>query len=248
MMLKLRLARHGRKRHAYYHIVAADSRAPRDGKYIEQIGVYNPNIDPAYIDIDFDKSLDWLHKGAQPTETVRAILSYKGVLYKKHLLEGVKKGAFDEKVAEERFQKWLQEKEAKIQAKRDKLISDSDALNKTRFEAEIKVKEEKAEALAKKFAVKEEAEEETVAETTADVTEPEAKAEEPVTEEKTEDSAAKVEETTEVTEPEAKAEEPTETKPEAKEEVEPVTEEKVTKETNPEEPKAKEKKEDEPKA
>ncbi len=157
-MLKLRLARHGRKRYAYYHIVAADSRAPRDGKYIEQIGVYNPNTDPAHIEIDFDKSLDWLFKGAQPTETVRAILSYKGVLYKKHLLEGVKKGAFDEKVAEERFQKWLQEKEAKIQAKRDKLLNDEKVSQKQRLEAERKVKEQRAELLAKKYAAKAEAE------------------------------------------------------------------------------------------
>jgi len=248
-MLKLRLARHGRKRHAYYHIVAADSRAPRDGKYIEQIGVYNPNTDPAYIDLDFDKSLDWLYKGAQPTETVRAILSYKGVLYKKHLLEGVKKGAFDEKVAEERFQKWLQEKEAKIQAKRDKLIVESETQKKNRLEAEIKVKEEKAEKLAKKFAAKEdseEAEKETDTEATTDVTEEAvaegekteeaaAKIEEPPTEEK---SDAKEEVKTEepvaekkAEEPAAKTEEPVKEKPEAKEEV-----------------KAEEKKEDEPKA
>ncbi len=220
-MLKLRLARHGRKRHAYYHIVAADSRAPRDGKYIEQIGVYNPNTDPAYIEIDFDKSLDWLFKGAQPTETVRAILSYKGVLYKKHLLEGVKKGAFDEKVAEERFQKWLQEKEAKIQAKRDKLISDSEALKKNRLEAEIKVKEEKAEMLAKKFAAKAEAEKEATEEEVTETVEAEAQGE-----------------------TEAKVEEP---KAEVKTD-EPAVEEKAEKEAKPEEPKAEEKKEDEPKA
>jgi len=181
-MLKLRLARHGRKRHAYYHIVAADSRAPRDGKYIEQIGVYNPNTDPAYIEIDFDKSLDWLFKGAQPTETVRAILSYKGVLYKKHLLEGVKKGAFDEKVAEERFQKWLQEKEAKIQAKREKLLKDVEASQKERLEAETKVKENKAELLAKKYAANEEQEnadtEEAAANEVADAVDSDAKPEE----------------------------------------------------------------------
>lgn len=239
-MLKLRLARYGRKRHAYYHIVAADSRAPRDGKYIEQIGVYNPNTDPAYIEIDFDKSLDWLFKGAQPTETVRAILSYKGVLYKKHLLEGVKKGAFDEKVAEERFQKWLQEKEAKVQSKREKLIKDSESQSKDRFEAEVKVKEAKAEMLAKKFAEKEESEkaeeEEQVSETeeVTDSAEPEAKEEK-----KTEESTPKVEETVDSVEPEVKAEKKAE-----------EPKEKITEEAKPEEPKAEveEKKEDEPKA
>ena len=94
MPVKIRLARHGRKKGPFYHIVAADSRAPRDGRYIERIGIYNPKTNPATIELDFDKSLDWLMKGAQPTDTCRAILSYKGVLYKKHLLEGVKKNAF----------------------------------------------------------------------------------------------------------------------------------------------------------
>jgi len=151
-MLKLRLARHGRKRHAYYHIVAADSRAPRDGKYIEQIGIYDPNTNPAHIEINFDKALDWLFKGAQPTETVRAILSYKGVLYMKHLLEGVKKGAFDEEEAKVKFQKWQQEKEAKIQAKREQLIEVSKTIEKNRLEAEEAVNKVKAEKLSKKFA------------------------------------------------------------------------------------------------
>lgn len=214
-MLKLRLARYGRKRHAYYHIVAADSRAPRDGKYIEQIGVYNPNTDPAYIEIDFDKSLDWLFKGAQPTETVRAILSYKGILYKKHLLEGVKKGAFDEKVAEERFQKWLQEKEAKIQAKREKLIKDSESQSKDRFEAEVKVKEAKAEMLAKKYAAKEESEkveEEQVSETeeVTDSAEPEAKEEK-----KTEEPKEKITEEAKPEEPKAEVKEKKEDEPKA---------------------------------
>ena len=106
----MRLARHGRKRYAYYHIVVADSRAPRDGRFIERIGSYNPNTNPATIDLDFDKAYDWLTKGAQPTDTVRAILSYKGVLYKKHLMGGVKKGAFDEEEAQRRFEKWIADK------------------------------------------------------------------------------------------------------------------------------------------
>ncbi|WP_462317628.1 30S ribosomal protein S16 [Marinilabilia sp.] len=152
MPVKIRLARHGRKRYAYYHIVVADSRAPRDGKYIERIGSYNPNTNPATIELNFDKALTWLGKGAQPTETARAILSYQGVLMKKHLLEGVKKGAFDEAEAERRFQKWMEEKEAKIQAKKDQLSSESEQERKTRLEQEAKINAERAEALAKKNA------------------------------------------------------------------------------------------------
>ena len=105
MAVKIRLARHGKKGYAFYHIVAADSRAPRDGKFIEKLGTYNPNTNPATIDLKFDRALDWLLKGAQPTDTCRAILSYKGVMYKKHLLGGVAKGAFTETEAEARFNK-----------------------------------------------------------------------------------------------------------------------------------------------
>jgi len=152
MPVKIRLARHGRKRYAYYHIVVADSRAPRDGKYIERIGSYNPNTNPATIELDFEKAMDWLGKGAQPTDTARAILSYKGVLMKKHLLEGVKKGAFDEAEAERRFQKWLEEKEAKIQAKKDRLSSESEQERKARLEQEAKINAERAEKLAKRAA------------------------------------------------------------------------------------------------
>ena len=107
MSVKIRLARHGKKGYAFYHIVAADSRAPRDGKFIEKLGTYNPNTNPATIELNADKALDWLQKGAQPTDTCRAILSYKGVLYKKHLLGGVAKGAFDEATAEAKFNKWM---------------------------------------------------------------------------------------------------------------------------------------------
>ena len=117
MAVKIRLARHGKKGAPIYHIVAADSRAPRDGKFIEKLGVYNPNTNPATIDLKFDRALDWLLKGAQPTDTCRAILSYKGVLYKKHLLGGVAKGAFSEADAEAKFNKWVGEKENKIAAK-----------------------------------------------------------------------------------------------------------------------------------
>ncbi len=152
MPVKMRLARHGRKRYAYYHIVVADSRAPRDGRYIERIGSYNPNTNPATIDLDFDKAYDWLVKGAQPTDTVKAILSYKGVLYKKHLMGGVKKGAFDEAEAEKRLDNWMTEKEAKIQAKIDRLANDADAEIKKQLAAEEKIKEAKAASIAAKNA------------------------------------------------------------------------------------------------
>ncbi|SFE28000.1 30S ribosomal protein S16 [Thermophagus xiamenensis] len=182
MPVKIRLARHGRKRYAYYHIVVADSRAPRDGKFIERIGSYNPNTNPATIQLDFDKALSWLRKGAQPTDTARAILSYKGVLMKKHLLEGVKKGAFDEAEAERRFQKWLEEKEAKIQAKKDRLASESEKERKARLEQEAKINAERAEKLAKRaaeLAAEAEAQQKEASEETqnSDSTSEEAKAE-----------------------------------------------------------------------
>lgn len=152
MPAKIRLQRHGRKRYAYYHIVVADSRAPRDGRYIERIGSYNPNTNPATIDLDFDKALSWLNKGAQPTDTVRAILSYKGVLYMKHLLGGVAKGAFPEEEAERRFKVWITEKESKIQSKKDRLKNEAESTKKARVDAEAKINEERIAALAKKEA------------------------------------------------------------------------------------------------
>ena len=144
----MRLARHGRKRYAFYHIVVANSRAPRDGRYIERIGSYNPNTNPATIDLDFDKAFDWLEKGAQPTDTVRAILSYKGVLYKKHLAGGVKKGAMTED--ERKFDAWMTEKESKIQSKKNSLSTEADKARKQQLEAEAKVNEERAAAIAAK--------------------------------------------------------------------------------------------------
>ena len=152
MAVKIRLARHGKKGYAFYHIVAADSRAPRDGKFIEKLGVYNPNTNPATIDLKFERALDWLLKGAQPTDTCRAILSYKGVLYKKHLLGGVAKGAFSESDAEAKFNKWLGEKEGKIAAKVNKLATDAKAAAKAALAAEAKVNEERAAAIAEKKA------------------------------------------------------------------------------------------------
>jgi small subunit ribosomal protein S16 len=192
MPVKIRLARHGRKRHAFYHIVVADSRAPRDGRLIERIGSYNPNTNPATVELDFDKALDWLNLGAQPTDTCRAILSYKGVMMKKHLQEGVKKGAFDEAEAEKRFDAWLQEKESKVQAKIDRLASDADSNYKSRQEAEAKINNARAEEIAKQnAALAAEAEEAVAAENSE---KEEAKAEEVVAEEAKEDPKAEAKE------------------------------------------------------
>lgn len=157
MPVKIRLQRHGKKGKPFYHIVVADSRAPRDGKFIEKLGIYNPNSNPATIDIDTDKAVDWLYKGAQPTDTARAILSYKGILYKKHLDVGVKKGALTQEQADAKFATWLESKEGKIDAKKNSLTSAKDSEAKARFAAEAKIKEAKAAAiLAKNTPVAEE--------------------------------------------------------------------------------------------
>jgi len=154
--------------------VVADSRSPRDGRYIERIGNYNPRTNPATIELDFDKALGWLQKGALPTETCRAILSYKGVLLKKHLLEGVKKGAFDEAEANRRFEAWMKQNEEKIESKKSSIEKSKDADVSKRLLAEKKVNEERAARLAKKqaeLAAKEQAEtasEEAPAETSAE--------------------------------------------------------------------------------
>ena len=150
MPAKIRLSRHGRKRSAFYHIIIADSRAPRDGKYIERIGSYNPNTNPATIDLNFDSALSWLQKGAQPTDTARAILSYKGVMYMNHLLKGVAKGALTEEQAKAKFEAWKTDKESKIQAKKDGLLEDQNAKTKSRIEAETKINVERAEVIAKR--------------------------------------------------------------------------------------------------
>jgi small subunit ribosomal protein S16 len=152
MPAKIRLQRNGRKRYAYYHIVIADSRAPRDGKNVERIGSYNPNTNPATIDLDFDKALTWLNNGAQPTDTVRAILSYKGVMYKKHLQGGVAKGAFTAEEAEAKFEAWVAEKANKVQAKKDGLVVSADSSKKAQFEMEAKKNAERANAIVKRNA------------------------------------------------------------------------------------------------
>ncbi|MDX9930216.1 MAG: 30S ribosomal protein S16 [Bacteroidales bacterium] len=177
MSVKIRLARKGRKKQAYYHVVVADSRSPRDGRFIEKIGIYNPITDPATIDINFEKALGWLQKGAQPTDTCRAILQYKGVMMKKHLLEGVKKGAFDEAEADRRFNEWLKGKEEKIELKKAGLEKIGEELRKKKLDAEKAVKEARAAELAKKAAALA-AEAEAAAKAAAAAEAPEAVAEE----------------------------------------------------------------------
>lgn len=150
MPVKIRLSRHGRKRKPLYHIVVTDSRAPRDGRFIENLGSYNPNTNPATIELDFDKAFDWLQKGAQPTDTCRAILSYKGVLMKKHLVEGAKKGAFSEEDAEKKFEDWMKQKEVKIQSKIDSLAMKKTETQKEKLAREAEVNEARAAEIAKK--------------------------------------------------------------------------------------------------
>ncbi len=150
MATKIRLARGGSKRRAYYHISVADARSPRDGKFIERIGNYNPNTNPATIELNFEKALEWIQNGAQPTDTVRAILSYKGVLYKNHLLNGVKKGALTEVQVEEKFNLWLAEKEGKITAKADGLSKAEAEDAKKRLAAEVEANKKREEAIAAK--------------------------------------------------------------------------------------------------
>ena len=152
MAVKIRLARKGRKKLAFYHIVVADSRSPRDGRYIENIGSYNPVTNPATIELDFDKALGWLQNGALPTDTCRAILSYKGVMLKKHLLEGVKKGAFDEAEATRRFEEWMTQNEAKIEAKKSGLERSKDDELGSRLAEEKRINEARTARLAKRKA------------------------------------------------------------------------------------------------
>jgi small subunit ribosomal protein S16 len=150
MATKIRLQRHGKKGKPFYYIVVADARAPRDGRFIERLGSYNPNTNPATIDINFDKTLDWVNNGAQPTDTCRAILSYKGVMYKKHLQGGLKKGALTEEQVESKFQEWLDHKDNKITGKKDSLTTAKQDARKAALAAEAKKKEERAAAIVAK--------------------------------------------------------------------------------------------------
>ena len=148
MSVKIRLQRHGKKGKPFFHIVAADARSPRDGKFIERIGSYNPNTNPATIVLDTDKAVTWLNNGAQPTDTARAILSYKGVLYKTHLDKGVKKGALTQEQADEKFNAWSDSKDAKVQAKRDGLSSVKEQALAEQLKAERVVNEARIAARA----------------------------------------------------------------------------------------------------
>ena len=152
MPTRIRLQRKGKKGRPYYHVVVADSRAPRDGKYIERIGAYDPNMNPAFVEVNMDKAMDWLQKGAQPSDTCRAILSYSGVVYKNHLANGVKKGAFDQAEADRRFDTWLTEKNSKIDGKKNKLAQSAEAADKARLDAERKKASDMAAAHSAKLA------------------------------------------------------------------------------------------------
>ncbi len=152
MATKIRLQRNGHKSYAHYSIVIADVRAPRDGKFTEKIGTYNPNTNPATVDLKFDRALYWVQCGAQPTDTTRNILSKEGIYMMKHLLEGVKKGAFGEAEAQAKFEAWKNNKQSGLQALKTKNEAASKEAAKARLEAEKKVNEEKAKALAEKKA------------------------------------------------------------------------------------------------
>ena len=186
MPVKIRLQRHGKKGKPFFWIVAADSRAKRDGRFLEKLGTYNPNTNPATIDINVDNSVQWLQNGAQPTDTARAILSYKGVLLKKHLLEGVKKGALTQEQAEEKFSAWVTEKAQAVTSKKNKLADD-----KAKAKAEA-LKAEEAVNQARIAAAEEAAAEATAEEATEEVEEVAAEATEATAEatEATEEAAA----------------------------------------------------------
>ncbi|MDD2799239.1 MAG: 30S ribosomal protein S16 [Bacteroidales bacterium] len=153
MATKIRLQRFGRKGYAFYQVVVADSRAPRDGKFIERIGSYNPNTNPATIDLNSERALYWLQTGAQPTDTARNILSKEGIMLKKHLAGGVKKGAFTTEEADARFEKWSASKQATVQGEKSKLSEAAKLAAAKRLDAEKEVNKAKAEALASKRAV-----------------------------------------------------------------------------------------------
>ena len=153
MAVKIRLARRGRKKLARFDVVVTDSRSPRDGKFIEKIGTYNPLTNPATIELNEDKAFDWLMKGAQPSDVVRAMLSYRGIMLKRHLAIGVGKGAITQEQAEQKLTTWKTTKDDKIQSKKDNVAKSKQDLAKARKEAETKVREARAEAIRKKAEV-----------------------------------------------------------------------------------------------
>ena len=150
MATRIRLQRHGKKGKAFFHLVAADSRAKRDGKFIEKLGTYNPNTNPATIDINFERTLNWVQVGAEMSDTARAILSYKGVLHKNHLLNGVKKGALTAEEVETKFAAWVAEKDAKVSGKKDNLAKNAAADKVARLKAEEEANAAKAAAIEAK--------------------------------------------------------------------------------------------------
>lgn len=201
MSTKIRLQRHGKKKYAFFHVVVADSRAPRDGKYIEKLGVYNPNTNPATIDFDFDRALYWVKTGAEPTDTCRALLSYKGVLHKDHLDRGVLKGAMTQEQADKKFEAWMKDKEGKIEGKKENLSKSKEEEGKAKLKAEQEAKDKKAAEIAAKNTPPEEAPveeapatEEAVAEAPAEEVVAEAKEETPVAETKEETPVAETKE------------------------------------------------------
>lgn len=175
MSVKIRLQRHGKKGKPFYWIVAADARSKRDGKFLEKLGTYNPNTNPATIDLNLDQAVQWLHNGAQPTDTARAILSYKGALLKHHLDGGVRKGALTQEQADAKLAAWLDEKAGKVTAKKDGLAKSKEEAKAKALKAEKEVNEKRANAAAEAAkaqeaeAVAEEAAEETVEEVVAEV-------------------------------------------------------------------------------
>ena len=176
MPARIRLQRHGKKNQPFYHIVVADGRAPRDGRFIEKLGTYNPLTNPATIVLNVEKACDWLKNGAQPSETARRILSYKGVLLKRHLQIGVEKGAISQEQADVKFNEWLQAKESKIANIKSEVENKERSVKKSRLEAEKKANEAKAEAVAAKL--KAAAEAEAAAKAEAEAAAAEANAEE----------------------------------------------------------------------
>ena len=215
MSVKIRLQRHGKKGKPFYWVVAADARSKRDGKYLEKIGTYNPNTNPATIDINLDSAVQWLHNGAQPTDTARAILSYKGALLKHHLDGGVRKGAMTQEQADTKLAAWLEDKAGKVDTKKE-------GLSKVQADAKAKALKAEKDANAKRMAAAAAAETEATAEEVAEDTTPEVVA----------DEAPEVETAQEVTE--APAAEATEEAPVAEAEVEAPAAEAVTEEVAPE--------------
>ena len=179
MAVKIRLQRHGKKNFAFFHIVVADSHAKRDGRYIEQIGSYNPNTNPATIVLNSERALAWLNVGAEPTLTARRILSYEGVLLRHHLNGGIAKGALTQEQADKKYADWKAQRDAKIEAKKQGLSKEAAAKASAAKEAEIKVNAERAEAIAKRKAEAEEAARKAAEEAAAAAAEAEAPAETP---------------------------------------------------------------------